>query len=227
MQWTHLLAMLSLAPSRATRVLADTNGDKPMSAQLQNVLIVCVMLGFALMEFVTRRYQVTVRATSDDTKLELLQFLALLAIAQPTALLVTNQLCLKFMPEQHNALAGLPWWAMFGVLLLADDLTQYLWHRASHSPMLWPLHRAHHTAQYMSIRITYRNNFFYYLLMPGLWIGGVLIFLGFGKPTSRAATPRRWACRTTWSMARRMPRRICEWVAVSWPRKARSDGGQP
>ena len=56
--------MLSLAPSRATRVLADTNGDKPMSAQLQNVLIVCVMLGFALMEFVSRRYQATVRATS-------------------------------------------------------------------------------------------------------------------------------------------------------------------
>lgn len=33
----------------------------------------------------------------------------------------------------------------------------------------------------MSIRVTYRNNFFYYLLMPGLWIAGVLIFLGFGK----------------------------------------------
>ena len=25
----------------------------------------------------------------------------------------------------------------------------------------------------MSIRITYRNNFFYYMLMPGLWIAGV------------------------------------------------------
>ena len=32
----------------------------------------------------------------------------------------------------------------------------------------------------MSIRITYRNNFFYYLMMPGLWISGVLIYLGFG-----------------------------------------------
>jgi sterol desaturase/sphingolipid hydroxylase (fatty acid hydroxylase superfamily) len=42
------------------------------------------------------------------------------------------------------------------------------------------LHRAHHTAHYMSIRVTYRNNFFYYLMMPGLWISGVLIYLGFG-----------------------------------------------
>ena len=63
---------------------------------------------------------------------------------------------------------------MAAILLVADDLTQYAWHRASHTPLLWPLHRAHHTAHYMSIRITYRNNFFYYLMMPGLWISGVL-----------------------------------------------------
>lgn len=152
-----------------------------MNPLLQNTLIASVMLGYAGMEFATRRYQSTVRATADDTKLELLQFLSLVAIAQPLALLVTNAVCLWLMPGQRNALAGLPWWAMAGVLLVADDFTQYLWHRASHSARLWPLHRAHHTATYMSIRVTYRNNFFYYLLMPGLWLAGVLIFLGFGS----------------------------------------------
>lgn len=29
--------------------------------------------------------------------------------------------------------------------------------------------------------MTYRNNFFYYLLMPGLWSAGLLVFLGLGK----------------------------------------------
>jgi sterol desaturase/sphingolipid hydroxylase (fatty acid hydroxylase superfamily) len=152
-----------------------------MDSQLQNILIVCAMLGYAGMEFVTRRYKDTVHATANDTKLELLMFLSLLAFAQPLALLVTNFLCGWLMPAQRGALATLPWWGMVAILLVADDFTQYLWHRASHSPLLWPLHRAHHTAQYMSIRITYRNNFFYYLLMPGLWIAGVLIFLGFGR----------------------------------------------
>jgi sterol desaturase/sphingolipid hydroxylase (fatty acid hydroxylase superfamily) len=33
----------------------------------------------------------------------------------------------------------------------------------------------------MSIRITYRNNFFYYLMMPGIWVSGVLIYLGLGN----------------------------------------------
>jgi sterol desaturase/sphingolipid hydroxylase (fatty acid hydroxylase superfamily) len=84
------------------------------------------------------------------------------------------------MPEQRDAWASLPWWAMTAILLVGDDMTQYWWHRVSHTPLLWPLHRAHHSAHYMSIRITYRNNFFYYLMMPGLWISGVLIYLGLG-----------------------------------------------
>jgi sterol desaturase/sphingolipid hydroxylase (fatty acid hydroxylase superfamily) len=80
-----------------------------------------------------------------------------------------------------GALADWPAWAMFAILLVGDDLTQYWWHRLSHSPLLWPLHRAHHSAHYMSIRMTYRNNFFYYAMMPGLWISGVAIYLGFAN----------------------------------------------
>ena len=69
---------------------------------------------------------------------------------------------------------------MFGLLLLGDDMLQYWWHRLSHSPAFWPLHRAHHTAHYMSARIIYRNNFFYYLAMPAIWMSGILVYLGLG-----------------------------------------------
>ena len=148
--------------------------------QFQNTLILCFMIGFALMEFVTRRYQRTVTANANDTKLELLMFLSLLAITQPLALLATARLGGWLAPTWQNRLADLPGWAMVGLLLVGDDMTQYWWHRLSHTPLLWPLHRAHHTAHYMSIRVTYRNNFFYYLMMPGLWVSGVLIYAGFG-----------------------------------------------
>lgn len=151
-----------------------------MDTTTQNLLIILSMVGYAIMEWVTRRYRDTVHATPNDTRLELFMFVSLLAVAQPLALGLSGRLCGWLMPEARGAWADLPWWAMVSVLLLADDLTQYLWHRASHTPLLWPLHRAHHTASYMSIRITYRNNFFYYLMMPGLWIGGVLLYLGFG-----------------------------------------------
>jgi len=152
-----------------------------MSALLQNALIVTLILGFAVMEFATRRYQATVNATANDTKLELLMFVSLVAVAQPVALLGSNALCSWLMPQMSGALVDWPWWAMTLAFLFADDMTQYWWHRVSHTPLLWPLHRAHHSAKYMSIRITYRNNFFYYMMMPGLWLGGVLVFLGMGK----------------------------------------------
>ena len=149
-----------------------------MNPLLQNSLILAVILGFALMEWVSRRYRDSVHATANDTKLEALMFVSLIAISQPVALLGADALCAWLMPARRGAWAHLPWWAMVGVLLVADDMTQYWWHRLSHTPLLWPLHRAHHSAAYMSIRITYRNNFFYYLTMPGLWLSGVLIYLG-------------------------------------------------
>jgi sterol desaturase/sphingolipid hydroxylase (fatty acid hydroxylase superfamily) len=152
-----------------------------MNLQLQNLLIGSMILGFAVMEFATRRYQQSVRADANDTKLEVLMFVSLVAVTQPFALLGANWLCNWLMPDMRGAWSHLPWWAMVAILLVADDMTQYWWHRASHTPWLWPLHRAHHSASYMSIRVTYRNNFFYYLMMPGLWSAGVLLYLGFGK----------------------------------------------
>ncbi|MGJ7511324.1 sterol desaturase family protein [Variovorax sp. GT1P44] len=146
---------------------------------IQNLVLATIILFFAVLEIRSGKHE-RFNVTKDDTKLELFMFLALLAVSQPFIFGVTGMLSELVMPGQRGAWAHLPWWAMGAILLVADDLTQYWWHRISHSPLLWPLHRAHHTAHYMSIRITYRNNFFYYLMMPGLWASGVLIYLGFG-----------------------------------------------
>jgi sterol desaturase/sphingolipid hydroxylase (fatty acid hydroxylase superfamily) len=148
------------------------------ATQIQNILVLSMILGFAATELISRRYQNTVTATANDTKLEVFMFLSLVAITQPLAMLSTAKLGEWFAPAYKDVLADWPWWAMVGILILCDDLTQYWWHRLSHSPLLWPLHRAHHSAAYMSIRITYRNNFFYYLMMPGLWFAGILLYLG-------------------------------------------------
>lgn len=149
-------------------------------SQIQNLLIIGLILGFAVMEVISRRYRDTVHPTRNDTTLELLMFLSVIAVTQPLAIFVTSKLGHWLIPQYKDVLVNLPWWAMVGILIVADDLTQYLWHRLSHSPLLWPLHRAHHSAEYMSIRVTFRNNFFYYLMMPGLWLAGGLLYLGVG-----------------------------------------------
>ncbi len=159
------------------QVMADITLSPDLT---RNLLTACAITGFGAMELLTGRYQRTVRATGNDTRLELVMLLSLLAIAQPVAVLVTDALGGWLAPGYRGRLAGLPSWAMVVILLLGDDLTQYWWHRLSHSRLLWPLHRAHHSARYMSIRMTFRNNLFYYLMMPGLWIAGALLYLGIG-----------------------------------------------
>jgi sterol desaturase/sphingolipid hydroxylase (fatty acid hydroxylase superfamily) len=148
--------------------------------QIQNGLVLCMILGYAATEVISRRYKNTVHATANDTKLELFMFISLLAITQPLAMLATAKLGAWLAPDYKGVLADMPWWGMVGLLLVCDDMTQYWWHRLSHSQLLWPLHRAHHSAAYMSIRVTFRNNFFYYLMMPGLWLAGALLYLGVG-----------------------------------------------
>lgn len=106
---------------------------------------------------------------------------ALTLFTQPLVLFCGAALAAWLAPDAQGMLSSWPFLAVFGLFLIFDDLTQYWWHRTSHVvPWLYKLHRPHHNAPYLSIRVVYRNNFFYYLLMPGLWFSGALIYLGGG-----------------------------------------------
>ena len=145
---------------------------------VQILAILAVLVSFALAEIIQGRFFAP-EATREDNRLDIAVTL-LFPLISLSVLTASTALCAWWMPEQRGALADWPVWKMVLVLLLADDLTQYFWHRLSHTSVLWPLHRAHHSAAYMSVRIVYRNNAFYYALMPGIWLSGMLIFLGFG-----------------------------------------------
>ena len=145
---------------------------------LQLLAILGVLFSFGVVELVQGRFFAP-EATREDNRLDIAVTL-LFPLISGGVLAASTALCAWLLPEQRGALAHWPVWQMLLVLLLADDLTQYFWHRLSHTSFLWPLHRAHHSAAYMSVRIVYRNNAFYYALMPGLWLSGLLVFMGFG-----------------------------------------------
>ena len=146
----------------------------------QYLQLVALFVGFAVLEYILGRAQ-KFRETGGDNLLDLVGFALLAGVTQPLVFWVANKIGLRFAPEYKNALIDIPWWAGAALFLVGDDMLQYWWHRISHSPLLWPLHRAHHTAHYMSARIIYRNNFFYYLGMPAIWVSGLLIYLGLGQ----------------------------------------------
>jgi len=152
-----------------------------MSADQQLVQlgsVIAIFLAFGVGEVAVGKF-FPPEAGREDHRLDVAVGL-MFPLVSGTVFATARALAAWLLPELRDACANWPIWAMVVTLLLADDLTQYFWHRLSHTSAMWPLHRAHHSAAYMSVRVVYRNNLFYYALMPGLWLGGLLLYLGFG-----------------------------------------------
>jgi len=147
----------------------------------ENLTILLIFVGFGLLELATTGLFNKPGEKRGDWAVELISFLTLGIFTQPLVLFSGAVIASLIWPAGQGVLADWPVLAQIALLLIFDDLTQYGWHRLSHSlRWLYRLHRPHHNAEYLSVRVTYRNNLFYYLLMPGLWLSGGLIYLGLG-----------------------------------------------
>lgn len=143
-------------------------------------VIMLFFVGYVLVELAHGRFWFREKTTAKDLILDFGSVFGLAIVVLPTILWTTAWTTEAVVPGSQGALAHWPVWLMFVVLVIADDLVQYWWHRLSHNcPRLFLLHRAHHSAEYLSVRLVYRNNIIYYALMPGLWFSGVLLYLGF------------------------------------------------
>lgn len=150
-----------------------------MTLQSVQLLSVVTVFGvFAVAEVAIGKFFAH-EASAEDNRLDLAVGV-MFPVVSGLVFAAAQAICGWLMPTARDSWADWSWWQMVLVLLVADDFTQYLWHRLSHTSFMWPLHRAHHSAAYMSVRVVYRNNAFYYALMPGLWLSGALLYLGFG-----------------------------------------------
>lgn len=147
----------------------------------ENWVVIAIYLGFGLIELVRSNLLRKAEQSRDDAIVETVSTLLLFTVTQPLIIMAVNRLGLSLFPAWQGALAGLRWYVALPLFLVCEDMMQYWWHRASHSVgWLYNLHRAHHNARYMSVRLTYRNNIIYYVLMPSLWFAAALIYLGLG-----------------------------------------------
>ncbi|MEE9433461.1 MAG: sterol desaturase family protein [Sphingorhabdus sp.] len=143
--------------------------------------ILATFLLFGILELAMTGLFSKKEQTFDDGVVEIAGSIVLLMITQPAIILSVNWGLGQIAPQYAGALAGINIFLAIGLFLVCDDMMQYWLHRASHKfPWLYNLHRAHHNARYMSIRLVYRNNFFYYLVMPSLWFSAALIYMGLG-----------------------------------------------
>ncbi|MCP3708851.1 sterol desaturase family protein [Paraburkholderia sp. CNPSo 3274] len=102
--------------------------------------------------------------------------LLLVALAWPIA---------RFLSQRKGVLAHVSVWLMFFVILMIDDYLNYWLHRMAHQwPLLWRLHKPHHTPTYLNVLMAGRENTFYYFLVPALWMAPILIYLGAGTASA-------------------------------------------
>ncbi|GJL95994.1 MAG: hypothetical protein DHS20C05_23990 [Hyphococcus sp.] len=149
--------------------------------KIEMIVILSIFILFAVLEILFTKFWNKSGQTRDDVVVELISTLTLIIFTQPLALFGGGYIASIIAPGAEGALANIPVIAGVGLFLIFDDMTQYWQHRLSHSiPWLYKLHRPHHNGEYLSIRVVYRNNIFYYLMMPGLWFSGALIYLGLG-----------------------------------------------
>lgn len=145
------------------------------------IIILGILVGFILLEISFTHFFSKKGQTRADAIVEMVGSGVLLLITQPLVLFSGAALAHFLVPDAAGVLKSWPFLGVFALFLIFDDMMQYWWHRLSHSvAWLYKLHRPHHNAEYLSIRVVYRNNIFYYLFMPGLWFSGVLIYLGGG-----------------------------------------------
>lgn len=121
------------------------------------------------------------KRSKNDWTIELVSLFTLPTLVQPSIFVFTIWACTMWFPQYEDYFAHTPLvWHVMAFLVL-DDMTQYWWHRLSHSNrVMWKLHRPHHVVEEMGVLVTYRNAILYYALMPGIWLSALLIFFGMG-----------------------------------------------
>ena len=145
------------------------------------LIVITLFLSFIFLEILLTGFFNKPNQKGSDVVVELVSTGTLSALIQPLVMAGGLALGALFLSEYQGVLQAWSALAVFGLFLVFDDLSQYWWHRLSHNiPWMYKLHRPHHNAEYLSIRAVYRNNLFYYLFMPGLWLSGILIYLGGG-----------------------------------------------
>lgn len=144
-------------------------------------VVIAIYIGFGLLELIRSDLFSKREQCRNDGIVEAVSTVVLLTLTQPLIILAVDRLGSAYFPQYRDALAGISVFAAIGLFLVLEDMMQYWWHRASHSfAWLYNLHRAHHNARYMSVRLVYRNNIIYYAMMPSLWFAGALLYLGLG-----------------------------------------------
>jgi sterol desaturase/sphingolipid hydroxylase (fatty acid hydroxylase superfamily) len=104
-------------------------------------------------------------------------------IIRPAVAYFGLKLLPQVLPAFKDEFSWVPFWWGCAIIAIADDLTQYWYHRLHHElPWLWRFHRTHHSASYMGMAMASRQNAIYSLFFSQTYLTTALVYLGLGIP---------------------------------------------
>ena len=97
------------------------------------IIILSIFALFIVAETLFTRLLTKEGSVKGDGWVEFLGTAAITLFTQPKIFLIAYGIGLTVFPHYENTLADIPIWAGFLLFVIFDDMTQYWWHRASHS----------------------------------------------------------------------------------------------
>lgn len=154
---------------------------KPAFEHLKTWGLTAFLLVLGVLEFGFGLYDN--KWTASERKVDIICFLFPKLILPPVLAFFSLKLLPFVLPNAENVFSWVPFWAGFFLIAVADDLTQYWYHRLHHQlPFLWLFHRTHHSAPYMGMAMASRQNFIYTILFSQIYLTATLVYLGLGLP---------------------------------------------
>lgn len=119
--------------------------------------------------------------TRNELLLDITCFVVPRIILQPLTVYFALKLLPIVLPGLKGIFSWVPFWWAFFIIAVADDLTQYWYHRLHHQvPFLWRFHRTHHSAPYMGMSMASRQNVIYTIFFSQIYLTAALVYLGLG-----------------------------------------------
>lgn len=156
------------------------NFIKPAFEYLKTWGFIVIALVLGTIEFASGLYEKD-KWTKKERVVDIVCFVAPKILLTPVIAFFSLKLIPYVLPHAQNVYSWVPFWGGVFLIAVADDLTQYWYHRLHHQlPLLWRFHRTHHSAPYMGMAMASRQNFIYTVFFSQIYLVAVLSYLGLG-----------------------------------------------
>ncbi len=152
---------------------------QPVFKNLQTWGFIVIAFVLGVTEFALGLYDN--KWTKSERAIDIVCFIAPKVLLVPVTAFFGLQLLPFALPHLQNQFSWVPFWGGVFIIAIADDLTQYWYHRLHHQlPLLWRFHRTHHSAGYMGMAMASRQNFIYTVFFSQIYLTATLVYLGLG-----------------------------------------------